>query len=60
MTRPRRDPAPSKVGPQVNIAFPPDMITEIDTAARELNISRSEWVRRACRQLLDAPAKGIT
>lgn len=40
------------IGDQIKIAFPPDLLASIDTAADEAGISRSEWIRRACRAAL--------
>ena len=35
------------VGPQIKIAFPPDLLARVDAAAARDGVSRSEWVRRA-------------
>ena len=35
------------IGPQITIAFPPDMLARVDAAAKEAGTSRAEWIRRA-------------
>lgn len=35
------------IGPQIAIAFPPDMLARVDAAARAAGVSRAEWIRRA-------------
>lgn len=57
-TEARRKSGPKPIGPQVNFAMPTEMVAEIDRRAKRRGISRSEWVRRACEYLLDAPDKG--
>lgn len=52
MTRQSGRPA---IGPQVNIAFPPDMLARVGTAAAESGVSRAEWIRRACTSALPTP-----
>lgn len=44
--RPSRGGRPA-VGPQVSVALPPDVIARVDDAARDAEVSRSEWIRRA-------------
>ena len=51
-TAPRNRGGRPRVGDQVKIAFPADMLTAIDTAAARGGITRSEWVRQACAALL--------
>ena len=40
-------------GQRVNVDFAPTMLTELDTAARELNISRQAVIKTLVRQGLD-------
>lgn len=35
------------IGPQINVAFPPDLLARIDERAAALGVSRSEWIRTA-------------
>ena len=35
------------IGPQITIAFPPDMLARVDAAAGAAGVSRAEWIRRA-------------
>ena len=35
------------IGPQIAIAFPPDLLARVDAAAKEAGTSRAEWIRRA-------------
>ena len=54
------------IGPQIAIAFPPDMLARVDDAALAAGISRSEWVRRAVAARLGwcptvpPPAAGVS
>ena len=44
-----------RIGTQVSMIFPPDMLAKIDADAERQGISRAEWVRRACAGVLDQP-----
>lgn len=44
-----------RVGDQVKIAFPADLLAAIDAAAAAEGVSRSELVRRACAYELRMP-----
>ena len=44
--RPSRGGRPA-IGPQINVAISPEMVARIDDAARDAEVSRSEWIRRA-------------
>lgn len=57
MTEPRKR-SPYQIGPQINVAFPPDMIIRMNRASAAANISRAEWIRRACSIYLDTTDKG--
>lgn len=35
------------IGPQINVAIPPDTLARVDAAAAALGVSRSEWIRTA-------------
>ena len=49
----RRNPGGRPViGPQINVAIPPETVARVDTAARAAGISRSEWIRRAVEAAL--------
>ena len=41
-----------RIGTQVSMIFPPDMLAAIDECATAEGISRAEWVRRACADKL--------
>ena len=47
-----RGPGRPVVGDQVNIAFPADLLAQVDAAAVAAGLTRSEWVRRAARAAL--------
>lgn len=44
-----------RIGTQVSMIFPPDMLARIDADAERQGIARAEWVRRACAGVLDQP-----
>lgn len=46
-------PGRPRVGDQVKIAFPVDLLARIDRAAAFAGLTRAEWVRRACAHTLD-------
>ena len=49
--RPNRGGRPA-IGPQINVAIPPEVVARVDAAARAAGISRSEWIRRAIESAL--------
>ena len=49
--RPSRGGRPA-IGPQINVAIPPETVARVDAAARKAGISRSEWIRRAVEAAL--------
>lgn len=51
MTGPRKAGRP-QVGPQVKIAFEPELLARVDRAAAEFGLTRSAWVRAACERAL--------
>ena len=40
------------IGPQINVAIPPELLARVDAAARKAGISRSAWIRRAVEAAL--------
>jgi hypothetical protein len=42
--------------PSTTIHFPPDILTEIDRAARKLGVSRNKFVLKACEETLSRTA----
>jgi hypothetical protein len=38
--------------PSTTIHFPPDILTEIDRAARKIGVSRNKFVLKACEDVL--------
>ena len=50
--RPSRGGRPP-IGPQINVAIPPETVARVDAAARAVGVSRSEWIRQAIAERLE-------
>ena len=48
----KRGPGRPAIGRQANFAMSPDMLADIDAAAEQDGVSRSEWVRQAVAEKL--------
>lgn len=55
--RPSRAGRP-RVGDQIKIAFPADLLARIDETAAVFGMSRSAWIRAACEAALPRRAEG--
>jgi hypothetical protein len=51
MSEPARGGRPA-IGPAISVAYPQELLTEVDRAANRQKIARAEWLRRAAERAL--------
>lgn len=42
-----------KIGPTINVAYPPDLLEKIDAAAEKAGMSRAAWLRRIAEEAVE-------